>query len=197
MTSTRASGYVTRSGTRRQPTPKSRLGQWPTRKGRYKGIGSAKGLGKRNVPFCAAPDEGALAKGTPMSNELKSHLHCVCISEGFALMDDRQIKVGKLNKDGLRRGQLVSGQGSIPSMICINIEGQLPDEDEDADNGRFGADLPMVQAMYTGAALDPDPGPSISTGDETVFVIELAGEACLGLGTRARRVQARYRYPSE
>ena len=80
-------------------------------------------------------------------------------------MDDWQIKFGKPNKAGLRRGQLVSDPGSIPEMVRINIEGQLPDIDEDADDGILGADPPMVQAMYAGVALDPDPGPSISTGD--------------------------------
>ena len=29
----------------------------------------------------------------------------------------------------------------------------------------FGADLPLVQAMHAGAALDQDPGPSVPTGD--------------------------------
>ena len=50
-------------------------------------------------------------------------------------------------------------------MVRISIEGQLPDVDGDADDGRFGADPPMVQAMYAGAGLHPDPGLSISTGD--------------------------------
>ena len=39
---------------------------------RYKGIGSAKGLGKRKVAFCAALEEGALAQGSLMSNELQN-----------------------------------------------------------------------------------------------------------------------------
>ena len=39
---------------------------------RYKGIGSAKGLGKRKVPCCVALDEGALAQGSLMSNELQN-----------------------------------------------------------------------------------------------------------------------------
>ena len=80
-------------------------------------------------------------------------------------MDDRQIKFGLPNKAGRRRGHLVSDPGFIPDMARINSEGQLPDVDDDADDGRFGADPPMVQAMYAGAALDPDPGPSISIGD--------------------------------
>ena len=151
---------------------------------RYKGIGSAKGLGKRNMSFCVALDEGALAQGDLMSNELqkpkgsrdcfllmnsatqktlgivkhqrrercfleeygfwielyrtrRSHLHCICISEGFALMDDRQIRFGELNKDSIRRGQLLRGPDAVPKTIKINVEGQLPDEDADADAGRF------------------------------------------------------------
>ena len=37
---------------------------------KYRGIVSAKGLGKGNVPCCVALDDDALAKGTLMSNEL-------------------------------------------------------------------------------------------------------------------------------
>ena len=36
----------------------------------YEGIGSAKGVVKRCVPFCVALQDGALAKGSLMSNEL-------------------------------------------------------------------------------------------------------------------------------
>ena len=39
---------------------------------RYKGIGSAKGLGKRKTPFCVALDEGALAQGFLMSIKLEN-----------------------------------------------------------------------------------------------------------------------------
>ena len=43
-------------------------------------------------------------------------------------------------------------------MVKINIEGRLPYADEDADDGRLGADLPKtIQAMHAGVALDPDP----------------------------------------
>ena len=35
---------------------------------RYKGIGSAKGLGKLTIPFCVALDESALAQGDRTSD---------------------------------------------------------------------------------------------------------------------------------
>ena len=202
---------------------------------RYKGIESAKGLGKRKVPFCVALDEGALAQGIQMSNELqkpkgskdcflllnlaaqhilgvvkyqrrewcfleeygrwiklygtrKSQRHCICMSEGFGLMDDRQIQFGQPDKDGIRRGKLFSGPDFIPNMVNINIE-EVPDDD-DVDDGRFRADPPeMVAAMYAGKLSDPNPGPSY-TGGMAVFVAEIAGEACLGIGTRARRLES-------
>ena len=39
---------------------------------RYKGILSAKGLGKRTIPFCVALAEGALAQGSLMSDEIEN-----------------------------------------------------------------------------------------------------------------------------
>ena len=48
-------------------------------------------------------------------------------------------------------------------MIKLNIEAQLPDEDEDADDGMFGPDpSKMVAAMYAGKVSDPVPGQSYS-----------------------------------
>ena len=74
-------------------------------------------------------------------------------------MDVRQIRFGRPDKDGTRRGTLLSQPDSIPQIVKINIE-ELPD-DEDVDNGRFGADPPkMVAAMYAGEVSDPNLGPS-------------------------------------
>ena len=63
-------------------------------------------------------------------------------------MGGRKIRFGEPDKDGTHRGQLLGEPDSIPKITKINIEGQLPDEDADADDGRFGADPPkMVAAM--------------------------------------------------
>ena len=76
----------------------------------------------------------------------KSRIHCTCILQWFALMHDRQVEFDPPNKEGTCRGKWVSKPGCIPDMVRYDIEEQLPDED--ADDGRFGADPPLVESMY-------------------------------------------------
>ena len=93
----------------------------------------------------------------------KNHLHYIRISESFARMDDRQIEVDPLKRNGIRQGRLVSKPDSIPGIVRYHSEEPLPDAD--ADNGRVGADTPQHDPIMRGTALDPVPGQSISTGE--------------------------------
>ena len=90
-------------------------------------------------------------------------LHCIFISEGLARMDDRQMEFDPPNREGLRRGRLVSRPESRPDIVRHVIEEPLPDVD--ANDGRFGAPNPQLDPMYADAALDPVPGPIIATDE--------------------------------